>query len=114
MHRLTLPYPPSVNHLYATIRGRRVLSVAGKEFKHAVFELFHAARGVLVEGLVWVALSVTPPDRRKRDLDNLLKITQDALTGLAWTDDSQIARLSIARTGVVLAPGQVVVDYGPC
>lgn len=30
---LTLPVPPSVNHLYATVNGRRVLSRAGRDFK---------------------------------------------------------------------------------
>lgn len=26
-------------------------------------------------------------DGRRRDADNLLKLTQDALTGIVWTDD---------------------------
>ncbi len=33
---LTLPVPPSVNHLYATVNGRRVLSRAGRDFKALV------------------------------------------------------------------------------
>lgn len=114
MHSLTLPYPPSTNHLYATVRGRRVLSAAGKAFKHAVFELFHQIRGVMVEGAVRVSIGAVAPDRRRRDLDNLLKITQDALTGLAWTDDSQIRDVRIFWFGEPRAPGSLFVEYGPC
>lgn len=32
------------------------------------------------------------PHTKKPDLDNLLKTVQDALTGLAWRDDSQVYR----------------------
>src|SRR4030095_13345965 len=30
---LTLPLPPSINHQYATVQGRRLLSSAGRRFK---------------------------------------------------------------------------------
>src|SRR5438128_12667134 len=35
---LVLPLPPSINHQYATVQGRRVLSRAGREFKRLVVE----------------------------------------------------------------------------
>jgi hypothetical protein len=31
--KLILPHPPSVNHLYTTFRGRRIISAKGKKFK---------------------------------------------------------------------------------
>lgn len=34
---------------------------------------------------------------RAVDLDNLLKTTLDALTGLVWEDDSQVSNLSAIR-----------------
>jgi crossover junction endodeoxyribonuclease RusA len=38
------------------------------------------------------------PDRRRRDLDNTLKATQDAMTHAGiWDDDSQIDDLRIVR-----------------
>ena len=33
---LVLPLPPSINHHYATVQGRRVLSSAGRRFKTLV------------------------------------------------------------------------------
>jgi Holliday junction resolvase RusA-like endonuclease len=35
--------------------------------------------------------------QRRRDLDNMNKLVLDALTGFAWEDDSQIARLHLYR-----------------
>ncbi len=37
-----------------------------------------------------VEVQVTPPDRRRADLDNYIKSAIDSLNGLAWDDDSQI------------------------
>jgi Holliday junction resolvase RusA-like endonuclease len=40
-----------------------------------------------------VTLHVYWPDGRRRDLDNALKSTTDAMNGLAYTDDSQIVEV---------------------
>lgn len=40
---------------------------------------------------------VTPPDRRRRDLSNILKALEDALNGYAWTDDYQIGYFAMIR-----------------
>jgi crossover junction endodeoxyribonuclease RusA len=43
-------------------------------------------------------MSVHAPDRRRRDLDNVLKSTLDSLTHAGvWDDDSQIDQLSVER-----------------
>ena len=45
-----------------------------------------------------VQVDVFPPDRRRRDIDNLQKALLDALQhGGAYLDDSQVARLVIER-----------------
>lgn len=33
------------------------------------------------------------PDRRRRDLDNLIKLTMDALTGIVYRDDTQVQEI---------------------
>jgi crossover junction endodeoxyribonuclease RusA len=52
-----------------------------------------------------VHITACPPDNRRRDLDNLLKATLDAMqhAGL-YDDDSQIDSLKITR-GPVEKPG---------
>jgi len=49
-------------------------------------------------------IELFPPDRRRRDVDNAMKSLLDALAhGGAYHDDSQIARLTVQRRGVVPA-----------
>ena len=93
--KLTLPYPPTINTYYATVRGRRVLSKRGREFKKTV-SLIAPAKGLT--GRLKVAIDLYPPDRRKRDIDNVQKPVLDALTEAGvWGDDSQVDELSITR-----------------
>jgi crossover junction endodeoxyribonuclease RusA len=89
----TLPYPPSVNNLYATVRGRRVLSAKGRAYKATVESI--VGRN-MIEGEVAVAVAFYRPARRG-DLDNTLKALLDALTGLAYHDDSQVAQIGALR-----------------
>ncbi|WP_414146407.1 RusA family crossover junction endodeoxyribonuclease, partial [Helicobacter sp.] len=46
-----------------------------------------------------IALSVhwIKKDRRKRDIDNILKPILDALNGIAYYDDSQVTELFVKR-----------------
>lgn len=101
----TLPFPPSVNNLYATVHGRKVLSKRGREYHRDVtesmlkqqFQRFGPQR-------VGYRVTVFPPDRRRRDLSNLVKAMEDALTAAGlWDDDSQVDDLQLVRGHV--APG---------
>lgn len=79
--------------------GRRVLKPAAQQYRHLVSII--AANGVQRFGgvpcpfSIWV--TVYPPDRRKRDLDNLLKVLQDAITDGLRVDDSHINSVAIRR-----------------
>jgi Holliday junction resolvase RusA-like endonuclease len=42
-------------------------------------------------------LLVVFPDRRRRDLSNVVKSVEDGLNGVVWADDSQIAELHVVR-----------------
>ena len=95
-NRATLPYPPSVNELYATVHGRRVLSKKGRDYHR------QAGACANVQGiqptLFPVALTVHLFRPRKAgDLDNYLKSLQDALKGVAWLDDSQVVEIHAFR-----------------
>lgn len=100
-----LPYPPSINHYYTPIviagRSRKIVSKRGRAWKlEAVLMVRTAARSKL-EGDVAVRIEVYPPDRRARDIDNIIKPILDACTeGGAWEDDSQVARLEVVRMPV--------------
>ncbi|CAN5469779.1 hypothetical protein BH11PLA2_BH11PLA2_21090 [soil metagenome] len=110
---LDLPYPPSVNHLWRHFRNRTVLSSEGREYRRAV-RLALASHSITpLHGPLAVSIDVNPPDRRRRDLDNLHKALLDALgRGGAYFDDSQIDRLTITRCGI-LRGGRVRVRVKP-
>lgn len=98
MRRIRLPFPPSVNHYWVRTRfGSLAVGKRGKQFRQEVIELLDSNTKTL-EGRLEVEIDVYPPDRRKRDLDNLLKATLDALchAGL-YSDDSQIDILKVNR-----------------
>lgn len=48
-------------------------------------------------GPVHVTATFHEPDRRRRDIANLTKLLGDALTGVAYVDDSQIDRWTLVR-----------------
>ena len=106
---LELPYPPSVNHYWRRVGARTLISRAGRQFRTRVVERLARRRLQPLTGVLAVHVTVHPPDRRRRDLDNAMKALLDALAhGGAYEDDSQIDRLEIVR-GDVEAGGRVVV-----
>lgn len=101
---ITLPWPPSANRYYrhphnGKLAGRHLISAEGSAYREAIkltavlqkWPNFNRSR-IAVEFEAWM------PDRRRRDLDNLLKSLCDSLThaGL-WHDDEQIDDLRIFR-----------------
>ncbi len=116
--KLILPFPPSVNHYWRHFRGRMVISREGRAFRQNVCALLAGggaggARRPPSDGRIALAMDAFPPDRRRRDLDNLLKSTQDSLAHAgAYEDDSQIDLLTVARCNPVPG-GQIVVRIEP-
>ena len=102
MIELDLPYPPSINHYWRRVGARTLISRGGRAFRQSVCAIL-AARGIEpMDGPLEVLIDVYPPDRRRRDIDNLQKALLDALAhGGAYHDDSQIARLTVQRREVV-------------
>lgn len=97
----TLPWPPTVNHYRLPVRGRLITSKAGREYLQAALVAIKQQGGTKLGGRLAITIWLTVPDRRKRDVDNVLKPILDALTsGGAYEDDSQIDRLMVGRAGV--------------
>lgn len=107
---LDLPYPPSVNHYWRRVGARTLISRGGRRYRKDVCAALAADSAAPMEGRLAVRVVVRPPDRRRRDLDNVGKALLDALEhGGAYRDDSQIDRLLLER-GEVLPPGGVTVE----
>jgi crossover junction endodeoxyribonuclease RusA len=91
-----------VNHYYRRVGPRTLISREGREYRRAVCGLLAPGSGGIRKppagGRIALAMDAFPPDRRRRDLDNLLKGTQDALEHAGvYEDDSLIDLLAVVR-----------------
>jgi len=104
-----LPWPPSVNHYYRRVGARTLISSAGRKFRRQVAQILASRCLPPIVGRMAMTIEVYPPDRRRRDIDNLLKAVLDACQhGGAFPDDSRIVWLLIYRAQIVPG-GRVVV-----
>lgn len=104
---LTLPVPPSVNHQYATVNGRRLLSSTGRAYKTQVGQLVWLRlaqsphRAALLARLQsgWLALSIRFyfTSALRRDVDGGLKIAQDALCEGLGINDNRIVETHLYK-----------------
>ena len=94
MITVELPYPPSGNHYYRFYQGRPILSKEARSYRQVVLKTLRSAGVKPLFGPLAVRIDAFPPDRRRRDIDNILKSLLDALEyGNAFMDDSQIVEL---------------------
>ncbi len=94
--KLSLPYPPTLNNLYATFGGRRIISAKGRQFKADIASLAKRQGAKMLDGDLSVTFRVFRP-KRIGDLDNRLKASQDALKGICFADDRQIIEIHAFR-----------------
>ncbi|MBK9187353.1 MAG: RusA family crossover junction endodeoxyribonuclease [Phycisphaerales bacterium] len=110
MITLTLPWPPSVNHYYRRVGNVTLISKEGRRFRKRVAGEVLLAGSPRVEGRLAVWIVASPPDLRRRDLDNVQKALLDALQHAGvYGDDSQIDRITVER-GLQTSGGMVLVQ----
>ena len=89
---LVLPWPPTVNTYYRMVNNRMIISSAGRLYRSVVAAevMTHRNRETYLCELA-MTVSLYPPDKRKRDADNVIKALWDAMTKAGvYLDDSQI------------------------
>ncbi len=111
---LTLPVPPSINHQYATVNGRRILSAMGRTYKAQVARVLLLAlanvpnRNGLLDGyrsmFLGLSLSFHFSNPLRRDLDGGLKITQDAICEALGINDNRILHVQLYKVLDVTQP----------
>ena len=109
--RLVLTYPPQINNYYIPRPRGRYISPQGKSFRDLVYWSVREQDGAQgLTGRLRVTLHFTLPDKRRRDLDNVLKPLFDALGAAGvYEDDSQIDELHVTRE-IGKRPGKTVID----
>ena len=112
MIRFELPYPPSINHYYRRVGPRTLISREGRAYRGHVASALAGLGLEPFDGPLEVQLDVYPPDKRRRDVDNVQKALLDSLQQAGvYRDDSQIKRLVTEMLDVVPG-GKVAVTIG--
>ena len=96
---VTLPVPPSANRYWRSWRGRVVRSAEAEAYCYAVGLMTRRYRGTewptrgaaVAVAVRWVRAKAAG------DLDNRLKVLLDALQGVLYWDDGQVAELHAYR-----------------
>lgn len=110
MVTLELPWPPSLNRYYRCVGRRVLISREGRRYRREVVARLAALRLRPMQGELAVRVRLHPPDRRRRDCDNLQKCVFDAMQhGGVYVDDSQITKFQVEMCAVA-KDGRVVVE----
>jgi len=111
---MVIPWPPSSNRYWRYWNRRVIISKDAREYKKTIKSMSYEWEPRHLTGRLDLSIIAFPPDKRARDLDNLLKITIDSLesTGL-FNNDSQIDRIVIER-GEVVKDGSLGICLREC
>lgn len=119
MINLALPYPPTINSYWRSARvGKGVkvyISDKGQQFRvDTMVAVLRAKANKKLTTRLSVEVHLHAADKRKRDIDNVLKSLLDALGHAGvYIDDSQIDKLTVLRKGNVKG-GQCQVFITEC
>jgi Holliday junction resolvase RusA-like endonuclease len=111
--------PRSTQHIYRYACCGRVptmhMTAEGKALKEQYqWEARAQWRGPRLEGDISVSVTFYFATKRKRDLDNQNKLVLDALTGIVYGDDSQVAELNLRRAYDSARPRIVITATKQC
>jgi len=91
MIEITLPWPPTVNSYWRNFNGRTIISAKGREYRKAVADQVLIQRAAKhIDHAVKVEIKAYRPDRRRRDLDNILKALLDSMTHAGVMEDDAL------------------------
>lgn len=111
--RIELPYPPSINHYWRRVGSKTLISKEGRRYREAVAAICQEQRIAFGDAPLSLSIIAHPPDRRRRDLDNLLKAPLDAMQAAGvYQDDYQIEVIHLER-GECVRNGSLIVEIQP-
>lgn len=101
---LELPFPPSVNGIWRGGKGgRHFLSPKYKAWKQAAGLLARAQSKASIKGPFCVSLTAVRPDKRRRDIDNIIKPAVDLLVACGFVEDDSLMH-RVSATWTVFGP----------
>jgi crossover junction endodeoxyribonuclease RusA len=100
-----LPWPPTVNHYWRNTSRGTLISEKGRQYRSTLWYAMRQRKAfkMFMDGeRLGIKIDAFPPDRRRRDLDNLLKALLDSLEhAKLFKDDSQLDSIEIRRMSII-------------
>lgn len=96
----TFKFPPSVNHYLFVYRGRKIKSKKAREYEETaeIERIMFDTTNNSSETTYSVNLVFNLPDKRKRDIDNMLKVLLDVIVKKEIiSDDSKIVHITASK-----------------
>lgn len=94
MIRLNLEYPPSVNQLWRAVPGRGVIkSKVYREWLEKNLWIIRGQTRDKIEGKFTIEFQATRPDKRRRDIDNLIKPLMDVIVQAGLVEDDSLCEM---------------------
>jgi len=106
--RLWFPWPPTLNTYYSIFGGRKILSRRGRRYKEELAGLLALKQTRLTapeRGGIEAVIELWPPDKRKRDWDNLHKAVFDSLTQAGIIEDDSLVKKATVEFKEPSRPG---------
>lgn len=111
MSEMVFPWPDSRLSPNKRIDRRALIGVK-QVARNEAFYIAKQGAAIVLDTDLQLTLTFCPPDKRKRDLDNLyasFKAYQDGMMDLLGVDDCKIERVILQR-GNIVEDGIVIVD----
>ena len=105
---IELPFPPSGNHFWKHSGSSHYITAKGEKYLRQI-QWIIASKGMRykLSKRLEVEVIFFPPNKRRFDLDNMIKVLNDCLTKSGvWEDDSLIDMLHLIR-GPKIVGGKV-------
>lgn len=105
MVELILPWPPSINRYWRRRGSQYFISKEGQDFRKNVILLCKEIPKIFDKNdKLFINIKASPPDKRRRDIDNILKALMDSLQHAeVYHDDNQINKIHIERQSTFLS-----------
>ena len=97
MVELVLPYPPSANKLWTRTRKGMRRTDSYNRWLHCAGWAVRTQRPKKISGLYKLTIQAVRPDKRRRDIDNLIKPISDLLQTLGIVKDDCDCEMVSAR-----------------
>lgn len=110
IEKLELPWPVSLNAYYRIRQNRIMVTAEARNYRQKACFLAYRLRRAFWHDKIYLKIEAYPPNKRKFDIDNVLKCLIDSLQeAKIFENDSQIETILIEKKEIQ-DPAKVIIS----